>query len=308
MPDQANAGGKTTTIHPHAKERSQQKQQTTMATPIKDVSVEFENATSLLENEIFAMEKSLTNFNSLYGIPSIDDVQCCFLSEQSLLDWILAEHPEILKIPSCCPVCSSKLTLDKKKQSLRCSFCASRKQEYSQSIWKNSYFENARNGRHKIMLFLYHWLCGASTKQLGIYTGWSKGKVNKWLKKAQEMIAEIVRYDHEMIGGPGIIVEIDESKFGKRKYNRGHKVDGCWVFGGVELTHERRCFAVVVPDRKATTLIPIILSHIHPGSIIRSDCWRAYDIIPFQDGYDYVIMGHNHQSHIYCYTLSTFCH
>ena len=29
-------------------------------------------------------------------------------------------------------------------------------------------------------------------------------------------------------------MEIDESKFGKRKHNRGHSVEGQWVFGGVE--------------------------------------------------------------------------
>ncbi len=29
-------------------------------------------------------------------------------------------------------------------------------------------------------------------------------------------------------------VEIDESKFGKRKYNRGQNIDGHWVLGGIK--------------------------------------------------------------------------
>ena len=36
------------------------------------------------------------------------------------------------------------------------------------------------------------------------------------------------------LGGTCNIIEIDESKFGRRKYNRGHHVGGVWVFGGVE--------------------------------------------------------------------------
>ena len=36
------------------------------------------------------------------------------------------------------------------------------------------------------------------------------------------------------IGGEATIVQIDESKFGKRKYLRGHHVVGQWVFGGIE--------------------------------------------------------------------------
>ena len=31
------------------------------------------------------------------------------------------------------------------------------------------------------------------------------------------------------LGGPGKTVQIDESKIGKRKYHRGHHVEGQWV-------------------------------------------------------------------------------
>ncbi|CAG2250621.1 unnamed protein product [Mytilus edulis] len=37
----------------------------------------------------------------------------------------------------------------------------------------------------------------------------------------------------QKIGGPSLMVEIDEAKFGKRKYNRGRVVDRNWVLGGI---------------------------------------------------------------------------
>jgi len=40
----------------------------------------------------------------------------------------------------------------------------------------------------------------------------------------------VVEEESEPIGGPGKVVEVDESKFGKRKYHRGHRVDGVWVY------------------------------------------------------------------------------
>lgn len=34
-------------------------------------------------------------------------------------------------------------------------------------------------------------------------------------------------------------VEFDESKFGKRKYNRGHITEGAWVLGAVDRVTKR---------------------------------------------------------------------
>ena len=44
---------------------------------------------------------------------------------------------------------------------------------------------------------------------------------------------------------------------GKRKYNRGHQVDGQWVFGGIE-RGTTNAFMLVVSDRTKNTVLPII--------------------------------------------------
>ena len=89
------------------------------------------------------------------------------------------------------------------------------------------------------------------------------------------MCSEILENDCEKIGGQGKTVEIDESKFGKRKYHRGKRVEGVWVFGGIE-RESRRSFFRIVEDRSAETLIPIIKEFVLPGTTIISDCWKAY--------------------------------
>lgn len=55
-----------------------------------------------------------------------------------------------------------------------------------------------------------------------------------WKNFAREVCLCILKQDSERIGGPGKHVEIDESKFGKRKYHRGKRVDGVWVFDEIE--------------------------------------------------------------------------
>ena len=68
-----------------------------------------------------------------------------------------------------------------------------------------------------------------------------------------------------LIGGAGKTVEIDESKFGKMKYQRGRYIEGQWIFGGI--CHETKaCFLVPVERRDKDTLLPIIRTHILPGT------------------------------------------
>lgn len=88
--------------------------------------------------------------------------------------------------------------------------------------------------------------------------------MNQWLINKQTQI-----------GGNGIIVEIDEAKFGRRKYNRGRLITGQWLFGGIE-RRSKKIFVLPIPSRKTEVLLPLIKKYVLPGSIIYSDCWKAY--------------------------------
>jgi transposase-like protein len=93
------------------------------------------------------------------------------------------------------------------------------------------------------------------------------------------------------LGGPGKIVEIDEAKIGKRKYNRGRIVRGQWVFGCYE-RDSGRIFVIPVKDRTESTLIKEIRDHILPGTIIHSDGWRGYTSIS-QHNYIHACVNHS---------------
>ena len=122
-------------------------------------------------------------------------------------------------------------------------------------------------------------------------TGVSPRVAVDWFNFLRDVRAQYF-LDHPItIGGPGKIVEIDESKFGKRKYNRGRAIDGHWVFGGIE-RGTTKSFMVVVADRSAATLAPIIQTYIRPGALIISDEWRAYSTLS--------TLGYTHQTVNHC--------
>ncbi len=98
----------------------------------------------------------------------------------------------------------------------------------------------------------------------------------------------------EPIGGPGIECEIDESKFGKRKYHRGHRVEGNWVFGSHEKFDKSKMFMSVVKNQTTDEWLPFIKKWIKRGSIVHSDCWKPYDTLG-QEGYTHLKVNHSIQ-------------
>ncbi|EIE92714.1 hypothetical protein RO3G_17426 [Rhizopus delemar RA 99-880] len=94
-------------------------------------------------------------------------------------------------------------------------------------------------------------------------TGLNLPTVRSIVKDIYQVMEADLRIEDVQVGrvgsdGQPIVVEIDESKFGKRKYNKGKRVDGVWVVGGVERTPERKVFLLTVPNRNQNTLKLII--------------------------------------------------
>ncbi|GFT30872.1 DDE_Tnp_IS1595 domain-containing protein [Trichonephila clavipes] len=75
------------------------------------------------------------------------------------------------------------------------------------------------------------------------------------------------------------------------KYGKGRRVNGKWVFGGVQ-RESNKCFFRVVESRTKEELLKVIHEWILPGTTIISDCWKAYDCLS-DEGYVHLRVNHS---------------
>jgi len=166
-----------------------------------------------------------------------DSLNFIFVNEESCIEY-LTNNEVLYKHPKC--VKYRKLTYRYKKiwkyKGKNCN--------WSISTYNESIFASSKLTANRIMYIGCLWLAKCPNNSIQLITGHSLA-----------IILLII----------GNIREIDESKFGRRKYHRGHKVDG------VERTSEKKFFTESVKDRLAVTLIDVLKRNILPGSIVYSD-------------------------------------
>jgi hypothetical protein len=159
------------------------------------------------------------------------------------------------------------------------------------SLREGIYFLGSKLILEVILRITFLWVMrtpvGKAAKEMGI----SNKTTIDWYNFNRDVCARHFIDNPNKKGGPGIEVEIDESKFGRHKYNRGRWTEGHWVFGeNKRITGSS--FLVEVPKRDTATLIPIIEEYIYPGSTIYSDEWCAYSSIPTMHGYSHCTVNH----------------
>ena len=232
------------------------------------------------------------NFSRLNDLCKNSDLFDLWLKELGLkLDFSKVE----------CVYCGAlfRLVKDSSYPEGECWKCENRQCRKKLSVKFGSWFEGAHLSYEQAVKVTYCWIRKISNENAAHECDVSKKSVVDWYNFCREVCVDILEtpyvqqkdgifdeIDLGMIGGEGIVVEIDESKFGKRYQHKGRHVDGVWVFGGIKAENKKNCFFEVVEFRDATTLLSIIRKRIRPGSIIYSDCWKAYSQIPqLPEGY-----------------------
>jgi len=204
--------------------------------------------------------------------PTMHALMPYFADEPACITFLYSK--EVFYLNFDCPACGTSMTL-KQHEARFC--CTKGNCRMTTSFRIGTFFHGSNLPCSKILFMAYLWLQGVSSNAMIQMTGHSAGTICNFKWHFQQLASSDLQDESMVIGGKDIVVELDESKIGKRKYNRGHRVDGIWVVGGIERISERRVFVVPVENRNKVTLNAIIQAHVNMGSIVHTDLWKGYN-------------------------------
>lgn len=217
------------------------------------------------------------------GLPLYREISSFFESPGAVIHFLLNQG--IFKEPPFCQVCGNQLNFKcsifkakstplefKHKDDIksecyrwRCNkrSCDGRSKSYS--MMNGSVFEGMRKLPHVVLLEWYQYMRGEQNKHMIHYVDTTKNTLTAHHRMVRLIAEEDLRASPKKIGGPGIEIQVDESKFGRKfKHHRGKRGDkenavDIWVVGGIEskireYEQKRRSFAVVCFNRNKKTL------------------------------------------------------
>lgn len=125
-----------------------------------------------------------------------------------------------------CPMCAGEMSLTRcedQSDGLKWEYrkqVNGKRHKAEVSIRKGSWFEKSKITLEEMLKLTYWWCQDLDQAQIKHEVGLAESTGVDWDS-----------FCRDKLGGKGKVVQIDESKFGKRKYHRGHHVEGQWVFG-----------------------------------------------------------------------------
>ena len=152
--------------------------------------------------------------------------------------------------------------------------------------------------KHKQNRLIEHFVAGTTARTASSLVSVNKSTAAYYFHRLRLLIYKAVE-DSDPFSGE---VEVDESYFGgKRKGKRGRGAAGKIPVFGL-LKRGGKVYTKIIPDAKATTLMPIMKERILPDSIVYSDSLPSYNVLDVSDFKHYRInhskLFANRQNHI----------
>ena len=224
------------------------------------------------------------------SLPTLRQFDTMFPTELSCLTFLVENGVFYRTIQ--CPGCERPMKQLVEKGLFRCQTTRCKRRQLS--IRKNSFFYGHKLECRQILRLALLWLARVNVSSAVLLTGHGRQLICDFYNHFRQLVSSALSIEDTKIGGVNIEVEIDETKLGKVKYHRGHRVEGVWVLVGIERTDQKKIFLVPVETRDKESLMNIITTHVLPGSIIMTDCWKGYvDIVKYND-YKHFTVNHKY--------------
>ena len=215
--------------------------------------------------------------------------------------FLLTEEDAISKLQEFNIIPSSKLCKKehsmavKRRENIYYWRCSKRGcNEKISSIRKGTWLDGTTLKYFTTLIFMYCWTKEYTSIQFcHDELAMGKNQIIDFNNYMREICASDLINNPVKIGGPGCTVEIDETMYSRRKYNRGRIYPEQWVFGGI-CRKTGKCFLYTVQNRTKETLFGCIKANILPGTTIISDCWKAYNGIEEIEGHELKHLTVNH--------------
>jgi transposase-like protein len=220
--------------------------------------------------------------------PSLRDFQKRFPTEDSCLDHLF----QVRYAGAQCPKCGRQIKYSRVKgrRAYQCNWCAN--QLYPTA---GTPFDRTRTS----LLDWFYVMFMFCTTRNGVAAKKVERELGVTYKTAWRMCHEIRKYMARMdgdypLGGPGEIVEVDETVFGG-KAERTAPNNKTIVLGMIERGGE--LLTRIVPNQRRATLWPEICTWVLPGSTLHTDELSSYRSISLR-GYRHETCNHSREQYV----------
>ena len=136
------------------------------------------------------------------------------------------------------------------------------------------YLRKSRLSARTQQKLLEHFVAGTTARAVALLIGVQANTAKLFYQRLRQLIAN--KQECYLLGGE---IEEDESYFGGvRKGRRGRGAAGKVPVFGL-LKRGGKVYTAIIPDAKASTLIPIIREKVVPDSMVYTDSVSVYDVL-----------------------------